>query len=270
MLNHDQYQCPECESMFAAWGHQVLAFSQRVGQAVLLNTRALMMMPLMFGKRIRGEVAHQMFLTGIKSLPVLTVVALFTGMIFALQTGLVLEDYGQEAEVGGGVTIVMLREMGPFMTALIIAASVGSSIAAQLGTMTVSEEISALEIMSINPVRFLVMPRLVALLTMMPLLTLYTNVLAVAGGAIIARSQLGVELQAYLDTAVGIARNKDLYSGLLKATCFGYIINMVACYQGLYTKGGAVGVGVATRSTVVISFLVILITGFILTKVFYG
>jgi phospholipid/cholesterol/gamma-HCH transport system permease protein len=172
--------------------------------------------------------------------------------------------------VGGAVTVVMLREMGPFMTALIIAASVGSSIAAQLGTMTVSEEIAALEIMSINPVRFLVMPRLVSMLVMLPLLTLYTNIIAVAGGAIIGVTQLGIELQAYIDKAIEYAANKDLYTGLFKACCFGFIINMVACHEGLTTTGGAVGVGRATRATVVISFLVILITGFILTKLFYG
>jgi phospholipid/cholesterol/gamma-HCH transport system permease protein len=156
------------------------------------------------------------------------------------------------------------------MTGLIIVASVGASIGAQLGTMTVSEEISALEIMSIDPIRFLVMPRLVALMVMMPLLTLYTDVLAVAGGSIIGMTQLGVELQAFLDNAVLYATNKDMYTGLFKALVFGYIINMVACHQGLTTTGGAVGVGKATRSTVVIAFLVILITGFILTKFFYG
>ncbi|MGA0334198.1 MAG: MlaE family ABC transporter permease [Kiritimatiellia bacterium] len=270
MINQNTYECPDCENFFARWGHQGLAFCQMVGQAVILNFRALMLIPRMFGKRSRGEVIYQLFFTGIRSLPVISVVALFIGMIFAIQTGIELQRFGQEVQVGGAVTVVMLREMGPFMTGLIIAASVGASIGAQLGTMTVSEEISALQIMSIDPVRFLVMPRLVGLMVMMPLLTLYTNILAVAGGAIIGVTQLGVELNAYLDNVRLYADNKDLYTGLLKATVFGYIINMVACHQGLTTTGGAVGVGKATRSTVVISFLVILVTGFILTKVFYG
>ncbi|WFB37647.1 ABC transporter permease [Kiritimatiellota bacterium B12222] len=270
MINQNTYECPECCSMFARWGHSGLAFCQLVGQAVILNMRALMMFPQMFRKQSRPEVAYQLFFTGIRSLPVLSVVALFNGMIFAIQTGIELQKYGQEVNVGGAVTVVMLREMGPFMTALIIAASVGASIGAQLGTMTVSEEISALEIMSIDPVRFLVMPRLVGLMVMMPLLTIYSNILSIAGGAIIAITQLGVELQAYLDNVVIYAGNKDLYTGLFKATVFGFIINMVACHQGLTTKGGAVGVGKATRSTVVVSFLVILVTGFIITKIFYG
>jgi phospholipid/cholesterol/gamma-HCH transport system permease protein len=270
MITREPYVCPECDNLFARWGYNALSFFQQVGQALLLNLHALVLIPRMFDKRMRGEVAYQLFVTGIKSLPVISVVALFIGMIFAVQTGVELQRYGQEVEVGGAVTVVMLREMGPFMTALIIAASVGSSIAAQLGTMTVSEEIAALEIMSINPVRFLVMPRLVSMLVMLPLLTLYTNIIAVAGGAIIGVTQLGIELQAYIDKAIEYAANKDLYTGLFKACCFGFIINMVACHEGLTTTGGAVGVGRATRATVVISFLVILITGFILTKLFYG
>jgi phospholipid/cholesterol/gamma-HCH transport system permease protein len=270
MINKYTYECPDCGFFLARWGHNTLAFFQLVGQAVMLNLQAVRFIPTVFRKRTWPEVLYQLFFTGIRSLPVITVVALFNGMIFALQTGIELQRYGQEAQVGGAVTVVMLREMGPFMTGLIIAASVGASIGAQLGTMTVSEEVSALEIMSINPVRFLVMPRLVALCVMMPLLTLYTDVLSVAGGAIIATTQLGVSLQAYIDNSLQYATNKDLYTGLLKALCFGFIINMVACHQGLTTKGGAVGVGKATRSTVVISFLVILVTGFILTKLFYG
>ncbi len=270
MITREPYQCPECDSLFARWGYNMISFWQQLGQALLMNLRATMLIPRMFDRRMRSEVAHQLFLTGIRSLPVLSVVAFFIGMIFAVQTGIELQRFGQEVQVGGAVTVVMLREMGPFMTALIIAASVGSSIAAQLGTMTVSEEIAALEIMSIDPVRFLVMPRLVAMLVMLPMLTLYTNLLAVAGGALIGLTQLGIELQAYVDNAVLYAENKDLYTGLLKAACFGFIINLVACHEGLTTTGGAVGVGRATRATVVISFLTILITGFILTKLFYG
>lgn len=270
MITREPYRCPTCTSLFARWGYQGLFFMQQMGQAVLMTGKAVMYMPLMFGKRNRHEVIYQLFFTGIKSLPVLSVVALFTGMIFAVQTGMELARFGQEVQVGGAVTVVMLREMGPFMTGLIIAASVGSSISAQLGTMTVSEEIAALEIMSIDPVRYLVMPRLVALLAMMPLLTLFTNILSVAGGGIIGFTQLGISPQAYLDNAVSYATVKDLYTGLFKAFCFGAIICAVACHTGFSTTGGAVGVGRATRQTVVVSFLVILITGFILTKLFYG
>jgi phospholipid/cholesterol/gamma-HCH transport system permease protein len=223
----------------------------------------------MFSSRSRHEVLNQLYLTGIKSLGVITVVGLFTGMILALQTGLELRRFGLQANIGTAVTVVMLREMGPFMTGLIIAASVGSAIAAQLGTMVVSEEVAALEIMSISPVRYLVMPRLAALAIMMPILTLYTNMVGVMGGAIVGFTQLEVTLQAYFDNARLFAENKDLYVGLFKAMIFGLIIATVACHQGFSAREGAVGVGQATRRTVIISFLTILVMGYMLTRVFY-
>lgn len=222
-----------------------------------------------FSKRSRHETASQMFITGIKSLAVITVVALFTGMILALQTGLELRRYGQEVYIGSAVSVSMIREMGPFMTGLIIAASVGSAIAAQIGTMTVSEEIAALEVMSINPNRFLVMPRLVALTIMMPILTVYTNILGILGGAVVGSTQLGVSMQAYMDNATQFATNKDLYVGLFKAFIFGVVITGVACHQGFMTRDGAVGVGRATRRAVIISFLVILVLGYMITRLFY-
>lgn len=222
-----------------------------------------------FGKRSRNETVTQLYITGIKSLAVITVVALFTGMILALQTGLELRRYGQEVYIGSAVAVSMIREMGPFMTGLIIAASVGSAIAAQLGTMTVSEEIAALEVMSINPNRFLVMPRLVALAVMMPILSVYTNILGILGGAVVGATQLGVSVQSYMDNATEFATNKDLYVGLLKAFIFGIIITVVSCHQGFMTTEGAVGVGKATRRSVIISFLVILVVGYMVTRLFY-
>lgn len=225
--------------------------------------------PVALSKRSRQEVFFQLYITGIKSLGVITIVAAFTGMILALQTGLELRRFGLQQNIGTAVSVTMLREMGPFMCALIIAASVGSAIAAQVGTMVVSEEISALEIMSINPVRFLVMPRLVALAIMMPLLTVYTNILGIVGGAVVGATQLEVSFQAYFDNARLYAENKDLYVGLLKAFVFGVVIATTACHQGFAATEGAVGVGQATRRTVIISFLTILVLGYMLTRVFY-
>jgi phospholipid/cholesterol/gamma-HCH transport system permease protein len=135
--------------------------------------------------------------------------------------------------------------------------------------MNVSEEISALEIMSINPVKFLVMPRLVALMVMMPLLTVYTNMVGIFGGAVVGTTQLEVSMTAYFDNAKLFAQNKDLYVGLFKAWVFGIVITTVACHQGLITKEGAVGVGRSTRRTVIISFLTILVLGYIITRLFY-
>jgi len=250
-------------------GGKVLQVMHNTGHALFMLLEATYFTRYAFTKRSRGETTMQLYITGIKSLAVITVVALFTGMILALQTGLELRRYGQEVYIGSAVAVSMIREMGPFMTGLIISASVGSAIAAQIGTMTVSEEIAALEVMSINPNRFLVMPRLVALVVMMPILTVYTNILGIMGGAVVGATQLGVSVQAYLDNATQFATNKDLYVGLFKAIIFGIIITTVSCHQGFMTHEGAVGVGRATRSSVIISFLVILVLGYMITRLFY-
>ena len=250
-------------------GGKTLNLMHNTGHAIFMLLEAIWFIQFAFGKRSRQETVTQMYITGIKSLAVITVVALFTGMILALQTGLELRRYGQEVYIGSAVAVSMIREMGPFMTGLIIAASVGSAIAAQLGTMTVSEEIAALEVMSINPNRFLVMPRLVALAVMMPILSVYTNILGILGGALVGATQLGVSVQAYMDNATQFATNKDLYVGLLKAFIFGIIITTVSCHQGFMTTEGAVGVGKATRRSVIISFLVILVVGYMVTRLFY-
>lgn len=251
------------------FGSQVLQLMHDTGHAMYMLLEAVCFTRYVFTQRSRHEIATQMFTTGIKSLAVITVVALFTGMILALQTGLELRRYGQEVYIGSAVAVSMIREMGPFMTGLIIAASVGSAIAAQIGTMVVSEEIAALEVMSINPNRFLVMPRLVALVVMMPILAVYTNILGVLGGAVVGTTQLGVSVQAYMDNAMQFATNKDLYVGLFKAVVFGVVIATVSCHQGFMTSEGAVGVGKATRRAVIISFLVILVLGYMITRLFY-
>jgi phospholipid/cholesterol/gamma-HCH transport system permease protein len=256
-------------NFLARWGRAMLMTFRNTGTAMFMLAEAFRDIPFMLSRKHRHDVLHQQVLTGIKSLGVITVVGLFTGMILALQTGLELRRYGQEVYIGSAVTVVMLREMGPFMTGLIIAASVGSAMSAQIGTMTVSEEISALEVMAIKPVRYLVAPRLVAMILMMPLVTVYTNIIGVVGGAIVGQTQLGVSLTSYFDNATQYAANKDLYVGLFKSVLFGIIIATVACHQGFSAKQGAVGVGRATRSTVVISFLVILTVGYMVTRLFY-
>jgi len=167
------------------------------------------------------------------------------------------------------VMVSMLREMGPFMTGLILAACVGSAIAAQLGTMVVAEEIAALEIMSIDPVRFLVMPRLVAMMIMTPALAFYTCIMGSLGGGVVGATQLGVPWSAYWENATRFAEIKDLYVGLFKAFLFGIVITTVACHQGFATSEGAVGVGRATRQSVIVSFLLILIVGYFVTRLFY-
>jgi phospholipid/cholesterol/gamma-HCH transport system permease protein len=141
--------------------------------------------------------------------------------------------------------------------------------AAQLGTMAVSEEVAALEIMSINPVRFLVMPRLVAMSIMTPILSFYMCIMGVLGGGVVGSTQLGVAWAAYMDNATRYADTKDLYVGIFKAFLFGIIITVVSCHEGFSTTQGAVGVGMATRRSVIVSFLLILIIGYYVTRLFY-
>ena len=253
----------------ARLGRKTLQFLHDVGHAVTMTLEAFAFLRFAFSRRNRGETIAQLFIAGVKSLGVVTVVALFTGMILALQTGLELRRYGQEVYIGSAVAISMIREMGPFMTGLIVAASVGSAIAAQLGTMTVSEEIAALEVMSINPRRFLVMPRLAALMVMMPLLTVYSNLLGILGGGIVGETQLDVSFRAYMANAVQFAETKDLYVGLFKALLFGIIVTAVSCHQGFMATEGAIGVGRATRRAVIVSFLLILSIGYMTTRLFY-
>jgi phospholipid/cholesterol/gamma-HCH transport system permease protein len=269
MLTQEPEFYPPPINRVGQFGRIILLGCRHAGQALLVLFDALLYLRFMFSKRSRSDVLHQFYLTGVKSLGVISVVAMFTGMILALQAGLVLRTYGQEVNIGGLVMVSLLREMGPFMTALILAASVGSAIAAELGTMVVSEEIAALEIMSIPPARMLVMPRLAALMIMTPLLTFYASMLGTVGGGLIGMTQLGVAWQAYLDNAIKFAEIKDLYVGLFKAFIFGVLITIIACHQGFTTTEGAVGVGRATRRSVVISFLAILVVGYIITRLFY-
>ena len=269
MITREPEFFPEPKNWVGHLGRYCVFSFRETGRAVFLLFSALLSMRTMFRSRARKEIVTQMFVFGIKSLGVITVVALFTGMILALQTGLELRRFSQEEFIGTAVMVSMLREMGPFMTGLILAACVGSAIAAQIGTMVVSEEVAALEIMSIDPVRFVVMPRLVAMMIMTPLLAFYTCVMGVIGGGIVGSTQLGVAWSTYLDNATRWAEVKDMSVGLLKAFLFGIIITIVACHQGFATTQGAVGVGFATRKSVIVSFLMILIVGYFVTRLFY-
>jgi phospholipid/cholesterol/gamma-HCH transport system permease protein len=214
-------------------------------------------------------VLRQMFVCGIQTIPVTLVVTIFTGAILALNGGLTLSEIGQEDLIGRIVAVSMVREMGPFMTALILAARVGSSMAAEVGTMKVSEEIDALEIMGIDPARFLVLPRLLAMAIVTPLLTVYTSLIGTVGGAITSYYQYGVSLQRFRTDAILHVTSKDIYTGLLKAFVFGVVIAIVGCSQGLRASGGAIGVGHATRRAVVVSYLLIIILGYYITFIFF-
>lgn len=242
-----------------------------LGQGTLLVLKAVAGAPRLLTHRdSRRAFADQLYLCGISTLPVLTVTAIFMGMILALETGIELQRWSQEEYIASAVMVSMLREMGPFLSALVMAACVGSSISAQLGTMAVNEELSALELMSIDPIRYLATPRIWAMALMMPLLSFCACMFGLLGGAAVGTTQLNVDWRLYFQVALHWAELKDLWVGLFKAFCFGIVISGVACHFGLATTGGATGVGKATRHCVIVSFLLILVTGYIITRCFYG
>jgi phospholipid/cholesterol/gamma-HCH transport system permease protein len=254
--------------LFSFSGRRLVEIIEVSGFTILLLIKVSYYCLNPFGK-IR-EIFKQMYIGGVKSLLVCSLVAVFIGMILTLQTGVELLRFQQQNLVGNLVITTMTREMGPLMTGIIIIASVGSAIAAEIGTMKVSEEIDALEMMSISPIRFLVMPRFIALAITVPVSTIYVIVLGTIGGAIVAYFQLDVPFDTYYSHVLDSLRFKATYVGILKAHVFGVIIASVSCAQGLKAANGALGVGKATRSTVIISFLMILITNYFVTSFFYG
>ena len=229
---------------------------------------------LAFPRRMRA-VSDQMFDMGIRPLPVVIFVAVFAGMILALQTGIELRRTGTHTIIGNIVALSMCREMGPFITGVILAATVGSRVAGELGTMNVSEEVTALEVMSIDPVRYLVMPRVVALALMAPLLTIFADAVGILGGSIVARVHLDISFPFYLNSVIeslsskGVGLPKDVWVGVFKGLVFGISISIVGCSAGLRATGGALGVGRAVMNAVLVSILLIIVLGYIVTWFFF-
>ncbi|MCS7206287.1 MAG: ABC transporter permease [Leptospiraceae bacterium] len=241
------------------------------GETLYLIFRVVLSLPHLVFKI--NVTLHQMYIYGFKSLFVVSVVAVFTGMLLSLQSGLALKDFGQEELVGQLLVVTLTREMAPFMTALILSASVGSAMAAEIGTMKVSEEIDALEVMSIDPVKFLVLPRMVGFTIMIPVLSNYASLLGILGGSLVAKTQLGVEYETFYDLALSVLKSKtglkDIWVGNFKAFVFGLIISSISCHQGLKAQGGAIGVGRAVRLSVVLSYLFVIMFGYFISAIFY-
>jgi len=248
-------------------GRAILNATELAGEALLLLFRALGHVGSIWKKR--AEILAQMLVCGVNSLPVAMLVAAFSGMVIALQIGIELSDWGQSQRIGSIVAASMCRELGPVWIGVILAARVGSAMAAELGTMRVSEEIDALEVMSIDPARFLVLPRVIALTLMAPVLTAYANVVGIIGGAVVGKYQLGIHYHIYFDWAQKTLTHKDILSGLLiKAPIFGLTIAVVGCALGLSVRPseGAEGVGNATRKAVVVALILIIVFNYFLTS----
>lgn len=225
-------------------------------------------------RRIRFTV-DMAFNAGVRTLPVTLIVAAFAGAILAMQTGIELVRLGQTDLIGTITSLSMCREMGPFITGVILAATVGSAMAAELGTMKVSDEITALEVLSVDPVNYLVLPRVVALALMCPLLTVFSDLVGIWGGGMVAYYNLAVDQSLYWTTAREALTTPehflpyDVYVGLFKALAFGILIATVSCAAGLRARGGALGVGLAVQQAVRNSVILIIVFGFILTWFFY-
>jgi phospholipid/cholesterol/gamma-HCH transport system permease protein len=206
---------------------------------------------------------------GYKSLPVAAIAIFFTGMVMALQIGKAMDSLlsGSSIYLGSAITITMFRELSPVLTALLLAGRVGSSIAAQIGTMKVTEQIDALITLSADPVQYLSVPRFLACLIMLPFLTVITDFVGVAGGALISYTGLGVSVNQYLDNILHYTLPFDLLSGIIKSVFFGIEIAIIATYEGFNTTGGAEGVGKSTISAVVKSSMVILISDYFITYI---
>lgn len=216
------------------------------------------------------KITRQMFICGVTAIPVVTLTSAFTGMIIAAQTANEIKKFGlADLAMGPIVGGSILREMGPMLTAICVAGFGGGGMASVIATMRVNEEIDALEVMSINPVRYLVMPRLMAMMIALPLLTVYADVVGILGGAVVCYYQAGVSYKNFFDMLEWTMALRDIAFGLVKAWFFGVIITVVSCEQGYHASGGAEGVGRATMRSVVYSFLLILIANFLLFGLVY-
>jgi phospholipid/cholesterol/gamma-HCH transport system permease protein len=222
---------------------------------------------------IRGPVDREVVIAqfdqiGVRSISIVGITSLFIGMVLALQTAYSLAEFGGALFIGKVVSLSLVRELAPVLMALMVGGRVGAGIAAELGTMKVTEQIDALRALATNPVRKLVVPRVLATTIMMPLLTLLACFIGILGGLIIAVGSLHLSSNFYIRSVIETVKYNDLASGVGKTFFFGFTIGLIACYNGLRTTGGADGVGRSTTATVVTASISVLILDFFLTKLF--
>ncbi len=212
---------------------------------------------------------QQMVKIGVNSLPIASLTSFFIGVVLAFQSAYQMKRVGAEMYIPSLVSISMTREIGPVLTALVVAGRVGASIAAELGSMKVTEQIDALETLATNPVKYLVTPRFIALFVMLPLLTIYADCLGILGGYFVSTQKLGLTHALYLKMTFDPLVLKDIFTGLFKTVIFAAIICIISCYEGMRVEGGAEGVGNATTRAVVMSFILIIAADALSTMIFY-
>lgn len=217
----------------------------------------------------RQHIFQQMVFAGVQSVVIVFFIAFFTGIVIAMQSAYQLKQLGAVIYVAPMVAISMARELGPVFAALVVAGRVGSAITAELGTMKVSEQIEALETIALDPVRFLVVPRFLALVIMLPCLTVMADLAGILGGLIVGVFNLQINLYRYISFSFDLMTWKDIWTGIVKSVFFATSISMIACYVGLGTRGGAEGVGKSTTLSVVLSFIMIIVFDCVLTGIFF-
>ena len=234
--------------------------------AILMFDTLRMLLPALRRPRL---IIDEMYAIGVQSLPLVFIVSLFTGAVAAVQAAYQFSSIVPLKFIGSVILRSVIIELGPVLTALIVGGRVGAAIAAELGTMRVTEQIDALQAMAINPVRYLVVPRVVAAVIMLPVLTMIANIVAVFGGYVVATTSIGVSTHTYVTGLQNFFYLRDLMSGLIKAFVFGGIIGWMGCYHGFRTEGGAEGVGQATTRAVVSSCVLVLINDYVLAHVLF-
>lgn len=252
---------------FEYLGRVTLSFLEQVGAIALFVYQVLLWLPRRpFFPR---ELFKQMDFIGIRSSTVILLTGMFTGMVTALQSHYGFRLFGAESLVGSTTALGLLRELGPVLAALMVTARAGSAMSAELGTMRVTEQIDALTVMGVNPVQYLIIPRITASIIMMPLLTLVFDAIGMIGSWIVGVQLLKIDEGMFMSRIVQYVDYEDLGSGLIKAAVFGAILSIVGCYKGFTTTGGAEGVGKATTYSVVISAVSILVADYILTAIMF-
>ena len=246
--------------------NQFRSILEAVGSTVQLFLRAVSFagtLPRQFGRFV-----DQCFVVGYTTLPIVAVLSFFIGSVLALQAGYSMRDFGAQAYIGSLVGLSMARELGPVMVAILLAGRVGSAIAAELASMKVYQEVDALITMNIPPERILVLPRLVAVLFMMPVLTIIANIVGWFGGAVVCKYTgfISLEPEAYFTTLRRYVKFKDVFNGIEKAEVFGFVVVLVCCNIGLNTRGGPREIGASVTRAVVVSLILILVLDYFVTK----
>jgi phospholipid/cholesterol/gamma-HCH transport system permease protein len=254
---------------FETIGKKAIKLFEETGNLTILSYKTILWV---FKKPFSVRaVFYQMSEMGVNSIPVIIITSLSTGMVLALQTGVTLEAkiQGMSQFMGGVVSLSMCRELGPVLTALIVTGRVCSAIAAEIGTMKVTEQIDALHTLATNPIQYLAVPRLLAGIIMLPILTLFSDFIGILGGLFISTTKLSMSSTIYVDSVFQYLKMPDITNGLIKTVFFGMIIAIVGCYMGFNTEGGAEGVGKSTTKAVVLSSMLILIFDYLLTAMLF-